>query len=151
MSVSYTQCLINLWHFYVWAGLCGAVNKRSKPVLHLHSLHTVQVQDGEDDGHEEDDNAADAHAYIKHLGGGGGGGHADYWRKTKTHINNPTQWRSYLGWGWGGTFGNHSVHAHKTLLLRKASTAFAIMKEAEQQKKNEVMRRDEDMRDREIL
>lgn len=50
----------------------------NSPVLHLHSLHAVQVQDGQDDGHEEDDDAADAHADVEHLGGGGGGGHTVY-------------------------------------------------------------------------
>lgn len=53
-------------------------NTGNKPVLHLHSLHAVQVQDGQDDGHEEDDNTADAHTYIEHLSGAGGGGHTIY-------------------------------------------------------------------------
>lgn len=52
--------------------------KRNKPVLHLHSLHAVQVQDGQDDGHKEDDDAADTHAYVEDLSGAGGGGHTIY-------------------------------------------------------------------------
>lgn len=59
------------------SGLFGTeTNWRHKPVLHLHSLHAVQVHDGQDDGHKEDDNAAHTHAYIEHLGGGGGCGHS---------------------------------------------------------------------------
>ena len=50
-------------------------NKGNRPVFTLHSLHAVQMQDGQDDGHKEDDNAADAHTYIEHLSGAGGGGH----------------------------------------------------------------------------
>lgn len=58
------------------------LRRRSKPVLHLHSLHAVQVHDGQDDGHQEDDDAAHAHADVEHLGGGGGRGHsADCWRQ----------------------------------------------------------------------
>lgn len=42
----------------------------------------MQVQDGQDDGHQEDDNAADTDAYVEHLGGGGGGGgHAIWWKQ----------------------------------------------------------------------
>lgn len=59
--------------------MCGTdTEERNKPVLHLHSLHAVQVQDGQDDGHQEDDNAADAHTYVEDLGGAGGSGHAVY-------------------------------------------------------------------------
>lgn len=39
----------------------------------------MQVHDGQDDGHEEDDNAAHTHAYVEHLGGGGGRGHCINW------------------------------------------------------------------------
>lgn len=55
------------------------LSNQDKPVLHFHPLHAVQVQDGQDDGHEEDDDAADAHAYVEHLSGAGGGGDTVYW------------------------------------------------------------------------
>lgn len=45
----------------------------------------MQVQDGQDNCHEENDNAADTHTYIEHLSGGGGGGRPIYrWIKSHT-------------------------------------------------------------------
>lgn len=46
-----------------------------QPVLHLHPLDAVQVEDGQDDGHQKYNDAADAHTDVEHLGGGGGRGH----------------------------------------------------------------------------
>lgn len=57
--------------------------EHSAPVLHLDPLHAVQVQDGQDDGHQEDDDTAHAHTDVEHLGGGGGGGHIYWWNKKK--------------------------------------------------------------------
>ena len=45
----------------------------------------MQVHDGQDDGHEEDDDAAHAHADVEHLGGGGGRGHCINWETQASH------------------------------------------------------------------
>ena len=55
------------------------VREQASPVVQLPSLHAVQVQHGEDDGHQEDDSTAHAHADVEHACGGGGGRHAVYW------------------------------------------------------------------------
>lgn len=91
----------------------------------------MQVQDGQDDGHEEDDNATDAHTYVEHLGGCGGGGHTVYWRKQtpmKTKITQNWAKEKLLGKKWP------SVHMKYYPYLRELQQS-AIMEEREQKEK----------------
>lgn len=72
------------WQLCAWSGgadrWCSKVGAKQKwescrPVLNLHPLHAVQVHYGQDNGNQEDDEAAHAHADVEDLGGSGGWAH----------------------------------------------------------------------------